>query len=335
MQQYNDTELTLSIVVPVYNVEKYFKQCIQSICSIDWLRIKYEVILVDDGSTDYSGKMCDRFAKEYYNITVLHQEHAGAAAARNEGIRRARGAYILFIDADDYIAHNPLKQLREEIRDCADIYFLQIQKIYPNGKKKLLEKIDNFYLKDQEKSYCIKYLSSLSKFPGSACAKLVRREVILEHHIFFEEGKTAEDLIWTLKCILYAKTYRSINMPFYYYRQIREGSVTFKTGIQSIECLQSAIQQGVALADMQDFYKYKKEIYCMMAYETEVLILLFGSLDKPLRMNCIKIIESVCWLLTYSKRKKALGIRMLIRFAGIRRGSWLLYKIWMFRDKML
>lgn len=321
--------LTLSIIIPVYNVEKYLKQCVDSLC-VSFIKMKYEMILIDDGSTDHSGAICDNYAEKYRNITVIHTKNAGASAARNIGIRRAGGTYLMFVDSDDYIAQPAFSRLEQEIQENVDLYFLQIHKVYPDGKVQLLDRMDNSYLRNRSKSYCMKYFASLSKFPGSACAKLIKRKLILEHHIFFEEGVTAEDLVWILKCMLYAKTFRYLDFPFYYYRQMRDNSVTSVVTVQSLVHLRHAIQQGAEFARRKEFRQYRREIYCMMAYEVEILLLLYGGLSgtKCKCMKCENMIKTVYWLMSYRSSKRTTEIKLLVRLIGVRRAAQFLYKVW-------
>jgi glycosyltransferase involved in cell wall biosynthesis len=93
--------MRFSIVVPVYNVENYLAQCVDSIVSQKF--DSYECILVDDGSTDSSGEMCDAFASAYASVRVIHKENGGLSSARNAGIKEANGDYLIFVDSDDFI----------------------------------------------------------------------------------------------------------------------------------------------------------------------------------------------------------------------------------------
>ena len=101
MQTENENKIMLSIIVPVYNVEKYLEDCIESLLNQTYKN--YEIILVDDGSTDSSGKICDIVAESSSKIKVIHKENGGLSSARNTGLRVARGRYIGFVDSDDYI----------------------------------------------------------------------------------------------------------------------------------------------------------------------------------------------------------------------------------------
>ena len=105
----------LSIIVPVYNVEAYLERCVGSLLDQDIDRSDYEIILVDDGSTDSSGTLCDRIASQEPGIRVIHKENGGLGSARNAGIRAAAAEYILFVDSDDYLEPCVLSGLRGQI----------------------------------------------------------------------------------------------------------------------------------------------------------------------------------------------------------------------------
>lgn len=98
-------------IIPVYNVEKYIEQCVESILGQDY--DKREIVLVDDGSTDTSGSICDVYAAKYENVIVIHKENGGLSDARNVGLAKATGDYILFVDADDFIEKNSLSSIVE------------------------------------------------------------------------------------------------------------------------------------------------------------------------------------------------------------------------------
>ena len=314
----------ISIIVPVYNVEKYLRQCVDSLC-MGLSALSCEIILVDDGSADHSASLCDAYAKKYHAISVIHQRHKGAAAARNAGIRAACGKYILFIDADDYVQDSAFRQLADKMEDCADLNFLQIQKFYPDGSVRRLDRMNDFWLKGRGKEVCIEYLAGLAKFPGSACAKMVKRQLILSNHIFFEEGMTAEDLVWTLKCILYASSFRFFDFPFYYYRQMRAGSVTSIKNVRRLEDLMYAIEQGVSLGKSREFCRYRNEIYAMMAYEAEVWLLLYGGMDQTGRIIYEDTAKQLGRLLEYRRDRRTMGIRYLVRLIGIRRAARIMH----------
>lgn len=99
----------ISVIVPVYNVRRYLRQCLESLASQDYP--SFEIVLVDDGSTDGSGRICDEYATRNKRFSVVHQSNAGLSAARNVGLAHAHGRYVSFVDSDDWVAENYLSML--------------------------------------------------------------------------------------------------------------------------------------------------------------------------------------------------------------------------------
>lgn len=332
----------ITVIIPVYNVRNYLKPCAESVLQQTGMKGRLEILLIDDGSTDGSGKLCDDLKSQYPILKVIHQKNAGLGAARNTGIRHASGDYLLFVDADDFIRRDSLCVFPKHIKKYpADIYFLNSMKYFPNGttaplNDMQLKKINQLYQKNAGrretqqrgsqtyKQKCMRLLAGLSKYPGSACDKLVRRIMILKHNLYFEENVFCEDLIWVLKCILYADSCRFIADEYYYYRQGRPDSITARHNEKKIRDLSHAIGQGIALSNMQPFSRFQKEIFSMMAYETEILLLLFGMLTRNKQKQESARIQRFLWLLKYRNTRRTRLIRLMLRFLGIHRTAVLL-----------
>ena len=125
------TNPLISVIVPIYNVEAYLEKCIESILSQDYTPL--EIILVNDGATDGSGEICDKYAKQYENITALHKKNGGLSSARNAGMEIMQGEYVSFIDSDDYIAPDMISTLYADlIKNNADISCVSAYNVYPN-----------------------------------------------------------------------------------------------------------------------------------------------------------------------------------------------------------
>ena len=119
----------VSIIVPVYNLEKYIEKCVRSLLQQTYTNV--EIILVDDGSRDESGEICDRLASEDSRIKVIHKENGGLSSARNCGIENATGEYIMFVDGDDFISELMVEKLYVALKDnCADISVCCFKNIY-------------------------------------------------------------------------------------------------------------------------------------------------------------------------------------------------------------
>ena len=238
----------LSFIIPVYNVEDYLEECYNSIYSNE-LCNKIEIILVDDGSTDSSGKICDKLKKNK-NTFVIHKSNGGLASARNTGLKKASGKYVSFVDSDDRIYSSSILEIIEYIsKNNTDLIFLNMSKFYKNGVvEDIGEYIDATVLKKSEKSKCIKYIASRPKFPASACAKLYLKKYLFDNHIFFpDDNRISEDMGFSFKCILCANSFDKINIPFYYYRQNRENSITNHITIRSFKGLSQFIIDSINL----------------------------------------------------------------------------------------
>lgn len=211
----------VSIIVPVYNTEKYLKRCIDSIISQtyhDW-----ELILIDDGSVDKSGEICDEYASFDSRIQVIHQKNKGVSHARNVGINVARGTYIMFCDSDDYVSNNWVEDLYTAVREhsASMVYcnYIKVSEIGDISQKSNL-KIENVNI-DSDRNKFIYYINRiLNSITGwEIWNRLFIREIISENRIRFSEEceNFAEDLCFVLEYLLYCKTIIGIEAANYYY----------------------------------------------------------------------------------------------------------------------
>lgn len=222
-----------SVVVPCYNVERYLPQCIESLCKQTLVDI--EIILVDDGSPDNSGKICDEWAEKDDRIKVIHKANGGVSAARNDGMAAATGEYIIFCDSDDWLPENALESLYNEgKRTNADVV---IGDIYQNlyGKNTLARLyaepfatsdrlfIDKMIQTDFYKTYCPMPAKTGPAFGyGGPWNKAVKLEMLHKCNINFDERVKGiyDDIIYTAYILANAKTVAYITTPVYYYRLI-------------------------------------------------------------------------------------------------------------------
>ncbi|MDU6574119.1 MAG: glycosyltransferase [Gemella haemolysans] len=209
----------ISIIVPVYNVEQYLEKCINSIINQTYKNL--EIILVDDGATDNSGKMCDELAKTDNRIKVYHKENGGLSDARNYGVERAIGEYIGFVDSDDYIDEEMYEKLYGAIKkEDVDVAECNFKFIYTNRVSNYTE--DNYYLVMNRDEYIKEYII-MNKLFGSACTKLIRSD--LAKKIKFPKGKLYEDSFYSLELMKKAKNFVIFDSPYYNY-VMRENSIT-------------------------------------------------------------------------------------------------------------
>lgn len=211
----------ISVVIPVYNVEKYLERCVKSVTQQTFTDL--EIILVDDGSTDSSGVMCDKFAEEDDRIRVIHKENGGLSDARNTGIEAARGNYIGFVDSDDYIDLDMYEYLYTIIsKEDADVAMCELYHCYA-GKEIHTHPADYYQVVDRIEAIRCVLDSQITSV--TAVNKLYRCEVL--DNLRFRVGKTAEDAF--IMVDLLAKTKRVVitNAQKYYYFH-RAGSITTK-----------------------------------------------------------------------------------------------------------
>lgn len=177
----------ISIVIPVYNAEGYLDCCLKSIVSQTYNN--WEVILIDDGSKDSSGKICDRYEKDFQNIKCLHKKNGGVSSARNAGIEHAKGEWLFFCDADDMLMPGALEKMATEAnRHQTEFLMFGYEKVSETGKS-LLKKIEE---KDKvinrNKALMEMFRASDYPYQGYLWCKLFRRNIITENHISFDEN---------------------------------------------------------------------------------------------------------------------------------------------------
>ncbi len=233
----------LSIIVPIYNVEQYLRKCVDSLLAQNIS--DYEIILVDDGSTDNCPAICDEYASpSFVNslthsvvIKVIHQPNAGLSAARNSGVRIANGDYLMFVDSDDYIESNVLKGLMEQVgRDNLDVLRYRLQYVNPQYEVYNPYKSDPFKGNDYsaEVTDGVTFLNTRMNTQCYAWQYVVRRSLLITNEglanervndCLFTSGIYFEDTDWTPRMLIRARRAASTNTVVYNYLQ-REGSIT-------------------------------------------------------------------------------------------------------------
>ena len=224
--------LLVSIIVPIYKVEEYLDECIESIINQTYSNI--EIILVDDGSPDRCPQMCDEWAKKDNRIKVIHKENGGVSSARNAGITLAKGEWIWFVDSDDTAQINALEELSE--------YFNAADLIVFNAK------IDKLYTKDEKffDSYYFRY-----QFGFEPWNKLYKKSIIFDNDLRFDtEENVGEDLLFNITYYQYADKYKFSTSKYYNYR-VREDSAMQSNNEKRLE------QQLRLYSKIYDIYKNK------------------------------------------------------------------------------
>lgn len=217
-------DFLISVVIPVYNVEKYLQECLDSVSAQTYEN--FEAVIIDDGSQDTSGAICDSYAARDTRLRVIHQKNSGLSAARNAGLDASRGAYLLFLDSDDMLRSDALEKLAETVSGGEDFVIFDAEcfsdsdrnspvmqgyirtKQYPSGKG--IEMFDA--------------LQSSRDYKFSACLSLYRTAFLAENRLRFYEGILYEDVIFSFETYCKADRVSHLYEPLYR-RRIREASI--------------------------------------------------------------------------------------------------------------
>ena len=255
----------VSIIVPVYQVENYIRQCVDSILAQTFT--DFELILVDDGSKDRSGQICDEYVKVDERVKVIHKENGGLSDARNRGMDQMVGKYFMFVDSDDYIAPTMVECLYKKIVNqtadisvCNFLYYFEDEReknFSTQMKSEILSGKEVFYNRKNERNY---------GFWTIACNKLYKRELFGK--VRFRFGKYHEDEFWAND--IYQMDIRVVTVPecLYYYRQ-RDNSIMGKKSFQRDFDIIDALQERIYVYLKEE--KYSAQAYKVLVYSLEYL----------------------------------------------------------------
>ena len=272
--------LELSIIIPVYNVEGYLKECLDSILKIKG--IAYEIILIDDGSTDQSGTICDLYQEKFGEdfIKVVHKKNLGVSSARNEGIKKAKGKYIIFVDSDDSLIAENFTYVLEHI-EGNDLVISGINYIYKNKKK--LKKLQNNKINFENKyeiNNNYKLLERQYVF-YAVYGKVYKNSIIQENRLFFDtDFSILEDSIFVWKYLEKCTKVETLEKNFYNYRQVEGPSLVKKYNENAIDALVKKYNVSSWIINILDnenlklFYRdlfYKLVEYIERIYQEETI----------------------------------------------------------------
>lgn len=219
----------ISVIIPVYNVEKYLKRCMDSVLKQTYSNI--EIIIVDDGSKDTSGSLCDEYGKKDSRITVFHKENGGLSSARNFGLERVSGNYVCFIDSDDFIHENYISFMYDKIiKNDADICYCKSTKFTDDAQIK--NEIENEKTVVIEKEEAIKQLLLNDGIIKNYIPLALYKKTLFDN-IRFPEGSNFEDIATTYKILDASKKIIVNNKTLYYYF-INNDGITQKMKKQDI-----------------------------------------------------------------------------------------------------
>lgn len=249
----------ITIIVPVYNTEKYLERCVNSIVNQTYDNL--EIILVDDGSTDNSGKICDEYAEKDGRIKVIHKENGGVSSARNLGLNVCSGDYVGFVDSDDTIEPNMYEILYTNlIENNADISICKFAWVKNNCIKK--EETNEIEIINANNAICFSLIGE--KFAGQLCNKLFKREILKDIR-FDTEIFVYEDLLVLIQYLLKSNkvVYSSICLYNYYLRETSAYHSPFNE--KQITAYNACLKINELLKNKQEYYKFKPYVdYAMI-----------------------------------------------------------------------
>lgn len=246
-------EALVSVIIPVYNVEKYLKKCVDSVLNQSYKNM--EILLIDDGSTDCSPDICDYYCTIDNRIRCIHKANGGLGSARNVGIRSSRGDYIYFLDSDDFIDKDLFSSIIPYMLEKdLDVCFFAATVLFEDEEKGDI----NYYTKNQKyepkdgKSLFLE-LRKNSEYIVSNCLFITKKKLIDEYSLLVPEGMYYEDNYFTFQLLMNAKIAGVVNKS-YYYRRVHTGSImTHK------ENYEKKVNSALKVIEQFNSYKTKNE----------------------------------------------------------------------------
>ena len=315
--------MIFSIIVPVYNIQKWISACIESV--LRQTVQDYELILVDDGSVDRSGLICDEYADKYSQVRVIHKINGGVSDARNSGVDVAIGDYILFLDGDDYIAEWTLGELRKIIEEKSPDVILSEGLYYVSEDKCELAKFCD--KKDIQGLYGSDALFLASKkydiwSPYDKCFKRIFWQA---NHFAFKVGRRiGEDFQLIYRVILEAYDVYMIS-PFYYYQARNDSAMHSIDGKMLEEMLENFRDWERYFATRDLDSELKKQLYKAFARQLCLVIMQnIHLVDKGIRNEVAHAALEFVYFLEYNKTKEYALIQASIKILGMKRACYLL-----------
>lgn len=252
----------ITMIVPCYNVQDYLEQCLDSFVA-DAARLEDEVILVDDGSTDNTPLLCDRYARAYGHIRVIHQKNGGLSAARNTGIEAATGDYLEFVDSDDWMEPGALDALHQALAQKPDVLLINVNR-YRQGD---LVSSSNYHAGMLAQGWDAFLDGYIRKYAvnGQAQCLVIRRDLVQQQELRFHEGILHEDMEWTPLALCACRSGAVLEQPVYGYRLAREGSIMAgldETALERRQC--SCVEAARVLAGESTQAQTPERKRCLM-----------------------------------------------------------------------
>lgn len=292
-------EPKVSVIVPVYNIEKYLMECLESIAAQTLDNI--QVLLIDDGSKDSSGQICKDFILSHPNFEYYHKENGGTASARNVGLLHARGEYIGFVDSDDWIEPNMFATMYHAAKETdADIVYCKMVGLadyvdLPEGtygEKEIREVIYPAILPHVVSS------GTFRTVDWGNCSRLYRRSMVHNNGIrFYEKSRRCEDFAFSVECALHAKTYVVVDAGELYHYRPNENSKSRSYTKNMWQSIRSLMTYMVEITGKYQEYDFSEAMQvCIFYYSTSVVRNEMRLREKTERIERIReiVTDALC-----------------------------------------
>ena len=319
--------MKVSFIIPIYNVEKYLPQCVDSILSQTYT--DFEVILVDDGSPDSSGKLCDAYAQKDARVRVIHKPNGGLSDARNAGLDAAHGDYVIFVDSDDFWMKNDcLYQIMHVVEQNSECGFIGFNCSYYYEDNQSFTKWIAYHeniTHPIDKNTAMHALVASGTMPMSACLKVISKKILQENHLYFKKGLLSEDIPWFIDLLEGCGKCMFVNQYIYAYRQNRVGSITTTGGERSFNSLLLILQQELDKLEERSFSaQAMDDLRSFLAYEVCILLAMISSLPAAIQHEKRREVYKYKWLLAYTSNPKVKKAALINKLFGIRVTEWVL-----------
>ena len=304
-----------SIIIPIYNVEFYLDQCIESVISQTFKNV--EIILVNDGSTDSCPEICDWYSIKDPRVKVIHKENGGLSDARNSGARIARGEYLFFIDSDDWLNGNQcfFKIMKTLVKNKKiDILEFEISNYSKEKNKLITHRIYNEYINTLSPEDALFYNVKNDMISVSAWSKVIKRSFFIENDLFFMKGIKSEDVEWYLRIMPLLPNLFFLHEQVYIYRMKREGSITscidYNHLVQYCDIL---MKYAKIYKNNQKFNNY---ILSYIAYHYTILCGLTVRCSEKEKKQLVERLKDMKNILKYDIHPKVRRINIVRRLLG-------------------
>lgn len=311
-------DIFLSVVIPVYNVDSYLKQCVDSVIKQKLKRI--EIILVDDGSSDLSPIICDEYAEKYSFIKVFHKQNGGLSSARNAGLKFAIGKYIMFLDSDDWWnPHINMQSILEFVERHPDkdmfllssFDYIEGEGYYKRKEHENLKKIDTNSIENYYNDLLMN-----GNLEVHAATKILKKEFLSKNNLIFKEGIISEDNEWMIRILRCLDKVEIIDEPLYIYRAGRPGSITNNVKLKNVSDVLDIIESSILFYDMNKKQTLKKYELCYCSYLWFSALGLSYKFNKQERHGLKQKFKRTSCVCSYSNSPKTRLAYLVFRVCG-------------------